>query len=147
MTFRTLMALSAAVLLAIGFALCATPIGFSLFYDGLPTLTRAADSAADAVRVGVAFMRLFGVALVVLGFVAWFARAITSPEAQSAVARGLQYGGVVGFFIALAQEVAALHNVAGALIACAFLGLVAGVVYWRVQHAKADPYGAISVRV
>jgi ABC-type amino acid transport substrate-binding protein len=147
MTFRTLMALSATVLLAIGFALCATPIGFSLFYDGVPALTRTADSATDALWVGVAFMRLFGVALVVLGFVAWFARAITSPEAQNAVARGLQYGGVVGFFIALAQEVAALHNVAGALIVCVFLGLVASVVYWRVQHAKADPYGAISVRV
>ena len=147
MTFRMLMAVSAALLLAIGFSLCATPIGFSLFYDGLPTLTKAADPATDAIWVGVAFMRLFGVTLVVLGFVAWFARAIINPEAQSAVARGVQYGGVVGFFIALAQEVAALHNVAGALLVCVFLGLVVGVVYWRVQHAKADPYGAVSVRV
>ncbi len=147
MTFRTLMALSATVLLAIGFALCATPIGFGVFYDALPTLTKAADAATDQIWVGVAFMRLFGVTLVVLGFVTWFARAITNPEAQSAVARGIQYGGVVGFFIALAQEVAALHSVAGALIVCVFLALVVGVVHWRVQHAKADPYGAISVRV
>lgn len=145
MTFRTLMALSAAVMLAIGFALCATPIGFNLFYDGVP-VTKAAE-AADAVAVGVAFMRMFGVTLVALGFVAWCARVITNPEAQSAVARGVQYGGVVGFFIALAQEVTALHSVAGALVVCVFLGLVVGVVHWRVQHAKSDPYGAISVRV
>ena len=92
-------------------------------------------------------MRLFGVALVVMGLVAWCARVISNPEAQGAVARGVQYGGVVGFFIALAQEVAALHSVAGALVVSVFLGLVVGVVYWRVQHAKADPYGAISVRV
>jgi hypothetical protein len=38
---------------------------------------------------------------------------------------------VVGFYVALAQEVA--------LVTC--------VVYWRVHNAKADPYGAISVRV
>lgn len=145
MTFRTLMTLSAALLLAIGFALCATPIGFSLFYDGVPRAK--ASEAADAIAVGVAFMRLFGVTLVALGLVAWCARVISNPEAQSAVARGVQYGGVVGFFIALAQEVAALHSVAGALVVGVFFGLVVGVVHWRVQHAKADPYGAISVRV
>ena len=145
MTFRTLMALSAAVLVAVGFALCVTPIGFSLFYDGLPLAN--ASETADAVSVGVAFMRMFGATLAVLGLVAWCARVISSPEAQNAVARGVQYGGVVGFFIALAQEVTALHSVAGALVVCVFLGLVVGVVSWRVQHAKADPYGAISVRV
>jgi len=97
--------------------------------------------------VGVSLVRLLGATLACLGLVVWSVRSIGHPEAQDAVARGLQYGGVVGFFVALAQEVTVLHSIAGALVVLIFLGLVVGVVAWRVHHAKADPYGAISVRV
>jgi hypothetical protein len=141
------MMLSAGLLLTVGFGMAMTPLGFSLFYPALPALTASADAAAEQIWIGVAFMRLFGVALASLGLVAWAVRGVGNPDAQNAIARGFQYGAVVAFFVALAQEVAVLHNVAGGLLTTTFLALVVCVVYWRVEHAKADPYGAISVRV
>lgn len=146
MTFRSLMVLTSAVLLATGLALSATPLGFAWFYAQLPAAAPV-DPATEPVWIGVSFMRLFGATLACVGLIAWCARGISSVEAQDAVARGVQYGGVVGFFVALAQEVTVLQSIGGALMVALFLGLVAGVVSWRVQHAKADPYGAISVRV
>jgi len=147
MTFRTLMVLTSALLLASGLALSATPIGFALFYPQLPAAAASVGPATEPVWIGVSLMRLFGATLAWLGLIAWCTRGISSVEAQDAVARGVQYGGVIGFFVALAQEVTVLHSVGGALMVALFLGLVVGVVYWRVQHAKTDPYGAISVRV
>lgn len=145
MTYRALLVLASMVLLTVGFSLAITPLGPSAFFG---SLTAARDvGLAEPIDVGVSLVRLLGATIACLGLVAWCARGIVNPEAQDAVARGLQYGGIVGFFIALAQEVRVLHSVAGALVSFIFLGLVVGVVAWRVHHAKADPYGAISVRV
>jgi len=145
MTYRTLMVLTSTLLLAVGLCLAITPLGPSAFFGALAAASGAGP--AEPVGIGVALVRLLGATLACLGLVAWSARTIVNPEAQDAVARGLQYGSVVGFFVSIAQEVTVLHSFAGALVALIFLAMVVGVVAWRVHHAKADPYGAISVRV
>ena len=145
MTYRALMVLTSMLLLTVGFGLAMTPLGLTAFYGELAT--SSGGTLVEPIDVGVSLVRLLGATLACLGLVVWSVRSIGHPEAQDAVARGLQYGGVVGFFVALAQEVTVLHSIAGALVVLIFLGLVVGVVAWRVHHAKADPYGAISVRV
>jgi len=144
MTYRTLMVLTSMLLLAFGVCLAVTPLGPSAFLGALALASGVGP--AEPIGIGVSLVRLLGATMACLGLVAWCARGIASPEAQDAVARGLQYGGVVGFFVAVAQEVTVLHSFAGAFVSLIFLGLVVGVVAWRVHHAKADPYGAISVR-
>ena len=145
MTYRALMVLASAVLLAVGGSLALTPLGATAFFGRL--VAASGPDAAEALGIGVALVRLLGTAVAGLGLVAWCARGIANAEAQEAVARGLQYGSLVGFFVALAQEVSVLHSVAGAVVAFVFLTLVVAVVAWRVRHAKADPYGVISVRI
>ncbi len=145
MTYRTLMVLTSTLLLTVGFCLAITPLGPSAFFGNLAAAS--GDGLAEPIGVGVSLVRLLGATMACIGLVTWCARGVANPEAQDAVARGLQYGGVVGFFVALAQEVSVLHSFAGALVALVFLALVVGVVAWRVHHAKTDPYGAISVRV
>jgi len=145
MTYRTLMVLTSTLLLTVGLCLAVTPLGPSAFLGALAAASGVGP--AEPIGIGVSLVRLLGATLASLGLVAWCARGIANPEAQDAVARGLQYGGVVGFFVAVAQEVSVLHSFAGALVSLIFLALVVGVVAWRVHHAKADPYGAISVRV
>lgn len=145
MTYRTLMVLTSMVLLTVGLSLAVTPLGPSAFFGALAAASGAGPS--EPIRIGVSLVRLLGATLACLGLVAWSARNVANPEAQEAVARGLQYGGVLGFVVAVAQEVTVLQSFAGALVSLIFLALVVGVVAWRVHHAKADPYGAISVRV
>jgi len=144
MTYRILMVLTSMLLLTVGFGLATTPIGLASFH--LNVSAASGVGLAEPIAVGVSLVRLLGATLACLGLVAWCVRGITNAEAQDAVARGLQYGGVVGFLVAVAQEVTVLQSFAGAFVAVIFLALVVGVVAWRVHHAKADPYGAISVR-
>jgi hypothetical protein len=139
------MVLTSTLLLTVGLCLAITPLGPRAFLGALAAASNVGP--AEPVGIGVSLVRLLGATLACVGLVAWCVRGITNPEAQDAVARGLQYGGVVGFFVAVAQEVSVLHSFAGALVSLIFLALVVGVVVWRVHHAKADPYGAISVRV
>lgn len=118
----------------------------SAFYGDAPTAS-GVDAGAAQSWVGVSLVRLLGAALACPGLIVWCACGITNPEAQAAIARGVQYGGVVGFFVALAQEAAVVHTVAGAAMVVVLLALVTCVVCWRVHNTKADPYGAIAVGV
>jgi len=147
MSFKTLMTLSAMALVSIGLGVFIGPPGFDLFYGAVPSPPTAGSPGADPVYVGIAFMRLFGVMLAGLGIVAWAVRGLTNSDAQEAVARGIQYAAALGGLMALAQEIAVFASAAGALLVALFVVLVLAITYWRVHHARADPYGVVSVRV
>lgn len=120
---------------------------FAVFYGELPAADPArASTLAVQVWTGIAFMRLVGALLAGVGVIAWCARALTSGDAQLAVGRGLLWLSVLAFFTALAQQLAIWTNPAGWLLVALFLGLAAGSAWWRIRHAKADPFGVVSVR-
>ncbi len=147
MTFRTLMTITAVTLVAVGLGMIQGGPAFAVFYGEPPAADPArASTLAVQVWTGIAFMRLVGALLAGVGLMAWCARGLTHNDAQLALARGLLRLSVLAFLTALAQQLAIWTSPAGWFLVALFFGLAVGSAWWRIQHAKADPFGVVSVR-
>ncbi len=77
----------------------------------------------DPFWVGSAFARLFGILLVVLGFVVWSVRDIPDPTTQKIISRALLLGSCFALLISLIQQIEIWNTPAGWVIVSIFASI------------------------
>ncbi|MCG2767002.1 MAG: hypothetical protein L6435_01270 [Anaerolineae bacterium] len=92
-------------------------------------------SLADPAAVFVA--RLFGAALLIYCFVAWFARDAEDSAARRAIVLGFFLSGIIGFIVALQGQLTGVTNSLGWLVVGLYLVLI-GVGYGYFHFVKPD---------
>jgi Ca2+/Na+ antiporter len=75
--------------------------------------------------------QFFGVSLIAIGLVTWFARNVTDKEAQRAIMTGLLISDVIGFIVVLLGMLSNLMNALGWVAAGLYLLLALGYGYFR----------------
>ena len=81
--------------------------------------------------------RLFGAALLIYCFVAWFARDAEDSAARRAIVLGFFLTGIIGFIVALQGQLSGVMNTLGWLVVGLYLLLI-GVGYGYFQFIKPD---------
>jgi hypothetical protein len=92
-------------------------------------------SLADTSATYVA--RLFGAALLIYCFVAWFARNAQDSEARQAITLGFFLTGIIGFVVSLVGQLSGVMNALGWLVVGLYLVIV-GVGYGYFHFVKPD---------
>jgi len=100
-----------------------------------PSMSLYGISLADPAAVFVA--RLFGAALLIYCFVAWFARDAEDSVARRAIVLGFFLTGIIGFIVSLLGQLSGVMNALGWLVVGLYLVLI-GVGYGYFQFVKPD---------
>ncbi len=100
-----------------------------------PFMSLYGISLADSEATFVA--RLFGAALLIYCFVAWFARDAEDSAARRAIVLGFFLTGIVGFIVSLQGQLSGVMNALGWLVVGLYL-VIAGVGYGYFYFIKPD---------
>ena len=92
-------------------------------------------SLADSEATFIA--RLFGAALLIYCFVAWFARDAEDSAARRAIVLGFFLSGIVGFIVSLLGQLSGVMNALGWLVVGLYL-VIAGGGYGYFYFIKPD---------
>jgi hypothetical protein len=80
-------------------------------------------------KAGTLVAQLFGVALISLAVINWFARDVTDPAARQAVVFGNLAGDAIGFVVILLGQLAGIANALGWSSVAIYLLLALGFAY------------------
>jgi hypothetical protein len=100
-----------------------------------PLMSLYGVSLADAEATFIA--RLFGAALLIYCFVAWFARDAEDSVARRAIVLGFCLTGIIGFIVSLLGQLSGVMNALGWLVVGLYLVLI-GVGYGYFYFMRPD---------
>jgi hypothetical protein len=89
-------------------------------------------------KAGTLVAQLFGVALISLAVINWFARDVTDPGARQAVVFGNLAGDAIGFVVILLGQLAGIANALGWSSVAIYLLLALGFAYVQFGQSRSS---------
>ena len=122
-----------------------------VFALGFLIIPRAVSHIYGAVSGPVAILafRYFGVALLGIGLIFWFAKDVTDAEARRAILGGACIANQIGVVVSLWGTASGIMNGLGWTVVLLYILLAAGCFYFRddrVLTSKSLPLGALKRR-
>ena len=126
MKLRNLLVLNAVLGLAYGIVLVLVPATVLTLYG--MTSTPAANLTGQ----------LFGVELIAVGLLCWFARNVSDSAAQRAIILAFLIAGVIGLIVSLMGTLSGVVNAVGWSAVLIYLVLAAGYAYFQFMKPSAS---------
>jgi hypothetical protein len=86
---------------------------------------------------GVFMSRMLGAELIMMGTLAWLARAVTDPLARTAIVRSELVGHLIGFGVSLTGPLTGLSNALGWSTVAIYFALTVGYGYFMMAKPAA----------